>query len=115
MLIGGFTLIALGLGGMVPFVLRGRQQATDIAKNIIDIDSHRVVPALASPESFLRPSMQMAVATAGGTRSRSLDEGTSEELMAQLYSIRMTVADLTQDVRALHGETYEAPRLRPTG
>jgi hypothetical protein len=113
--IGG-SMIVLGLVGMVPLLLRGRREATDIAMDIVDIDRRRVVPALATPESFLRPSMQMAVATAGGTRSNSLDEGTSEELMAQLYSIRMTVADMENDLRRQRVHQPMPPRrLRPTG
>ncbi|HLF70650.1 MAG TPA: hypothetical protein VI759_00650 [Dehalococcoidia bacterium] len=100
----GLAFVVIGIMGLAPFALRVRPRT----HFDIHIQRAEFMPALAAPEGFLRPALVPSLA--GAVEVTPLDEGEAEELMAQIYSIRVTVGELLEDVRTLREE--DEPKLK---
>jgi hypothetical protein len=94
----GLAFVVVGLMGLAPFALRGRQRP----RFDFHIQRAEFMPALAAPEGFLRPCLVASIPDAAVVTP--IAEGDAEELMAQIYSIRETVSELLEDVRSLREE-----------
>jgi hypothetical protein len=100
-LIAGILLTSVGLLALLPFVLRLGRKGVHAANPLQDA----LMPALAAAGAFLHPEDLLASA---GHRADGVDEDV-EELMAHLFSLRMTVSEIAADVQAVQeviaGET----------
>lgn len=102
-LIAGILLTSVGLLALLPFVLRLGRKGLHSANPL----QGALMPALAAADAFLHPEDLLASA---GHRADGVDEDV-EELMAHLFSLRMTVSEIASDVVAvqevLAGETVD--------
>jgi hypothetical protein len=106
-LVAGILLTSVGLLALLPFALRLVRRTRLPEAPRMD---EGFLPALAAAEAFLRPEAGAVRPPAPEASSSVADD--AEELMAHLFSLRMTVSEITAEVQAVQdvlcGETLEA-------
>jgi hypothetical protein len=106
-LVAGVLLTSVGLLALLPFVLRLGRRGRDTQGLQID---DAFLPALAAGEAAMRPDVE--VLRGPVTEEPSSVNDDMEELMAHLFSLRMTVSELTAEVQDVHealfGENLDA-------
>lgn len=93
-LIAGIMLTSAGLLALLPFVAKLGREA------LISEDAYqtRLRPALAAANAFVHPELHFEAA-----RSDLAEVNQDvEELLAHLFSLRMTVSEVTAEVSAVH-------------
>jgi hypothetical protein len=101
-LIAGILLTSVGLLALSPLVLRLGRKGLQPANPL----QGALMPALAATDAFLHPEEHMF--GPAGYRAEGVDEDV-EELMAHLFSLRMTVSEIAAEVQGVQdviaGET----------
>jgi hypothetical protein len=117
-LVAGVLLTSVGLLALLPFVIRLGRRSRD--RQTLQLDPG-FLPALAAADALMRPDSTLlqsrtAAAPADVEVLNSTPEEPSsvnddvEELMAHLFSLRMTVSEITAEVQDVHEAIFgEAP------
>jgi hypothetical protein len=90
-LVAGILLTSVGLLALLPFVLRLGRKGVQAANPL----EGAIMPALAAADAFLHPESHYPAATAHAQDGVNEDV---EELMAHLFSLRMTVSEIAEEV-----------------
>jgi hypothetical protein len=106
-LVAGVLLTSVGLLALLPFVLRLGRRSRDTQGLQIDA---AFLPALAAADAVMRPDIEVLRGPAPEEPSSVNDD--MEELMAHLFSLRMTLSEVTAEVQDVHealfGENVDA-------
>ena len=90
-LLAGVLLTSVGLLALLPYVLKRRWRDAGVSPTAGGADTPVLATAEASPDEPQRPESPLTVAV-----------GEIQELLAHLFGLRMSVSELTAEVRAAH-------------